>query len=348
MHSLDLSYSTIRGGLCLEKCNISYTYCFHSNIKCRVQFIRCELLDLIINKSYLASPISFPRFDYENYGVHLTECKIKKFAFNGNDCKLILRLDDSTVNLLDLSNSIFLLCPSIFNTNLSTGKNEIILPLKANYQQEQLLHTYKVHFLKRLLFKFWPTFIKIYKIDNIKKEINCKKYGLMYALEFQHRNFRELYNLTRDRAMYAEQGDYYYLMKTCAEKNTNNPFAYRLFSRSYRWVSLYGQNIKRPLICLVVIFITYTFLYAFIGNYMSDKSCYSHNIAGVSVCLINFFEHLKIPIMLSLGQMIIPFAKWADSLISYGLKLIGATKTLLTIIITAVLVLTLRWNFRKA
>tara|TARA_B100000989_G_scaffold213131_1_gene161960 strand:+ start:1214 stop:2296 length:1083 start_codon:yes stop_codon:yes gene_type:complete len=153
--------------------------------------------------------VNAPQILFEN-------SKIDSFIFNKNNISYILRMYSNDIRRLEMRNNNFYHCPEI---NLSSFPNDctsLQLPLKSDIKFDKLISTLKAK--RQSLFRKDILNSIIRAIKNPR--LFLKKRSQMIQKNSDHWNsqymfLRGIYNLARERKMYDEQSDYFYLMQKC-------------------------------------------------------------------------------------------------------------------------------------
>ena len=160
----------------------------------------------------------------------------------------------------------------------------------------------------------------------------------------QYLRFREIYNITRDRKMYQEQGDYFYLMQKCFCKNKENSWWSRHIGQLYGAFSNYGQSLWKPLAGLVGTW--------FVGMCLLTLS-YSQYPLSLddlgNAALISAQQIISPYSLLDKNQQIktLEHLSGLTSTPCYG-YFISLLESSLSLAFLGMFILALRWNFRKA
>lgn len=308
---LRLQYSVITGHLKIENTKIMEFYSWESNYYSETNLIR---------------------LDYKNHGIIFDNAKIKIFRFTKNQCQLCLVfLNNSEITEeLDLENTVFYTCPSFFDAKTTNSSNEIIFPEKNNFNLKKISPLRSIFhnvFKNSFTNIFDRRFINIIKPTLHKKLCLKIRSGMTKrsnAFYNEYKKFRALYDLTKSRNMFLEQSNFFYLMQYCFEKTQKIKRTDKIISFLYRKFSDYGQNSLKPLIWLAALKFAFAKLY--------------------SVCLNISY---KTAFFISIQQTIRPYRLLFDKHLSYSSYFISFIDSTLSIILISLLLITLRWNFRK-
>lgn len=264
-------------------------------------------------------------------------------------CTVLRRGAAGNSRSLSDSRPKFYICPSFFYTDFVDNNKNFYFGKRNDYDLERIcsfslfskLCTYKsfglctVFHLKKL-FLHIKSSIDQYKDERSQSNLLQGK---------QYAKFREIYNITKKRGMYDEQGDFFYLMHKSLEKSKRNNLSNRLSSKIYRKISDYGLNIAKPAIALLCLCFLCALLYS------------APNIQQPIVTISNLHK-LERSLKFSMEQIVKPYSflfleknEAISNVKSDEMKilfyLILFFESTLAIPCIAMFIISLRWNFRR-
>ncbi len=198
----------------------------------------------------------------------------------------------------------------------STSINQLYLD-GTTFYQSPIITLDDANKIKKLSFPLEKEF-------NLNRLDNCYRKKSDVVWDDQYKKFRDLYNIAKKRDMYIEQGCFYSLMQRCREKSGSTPFGIRFVSWFYRFFSNYGQSIFKPLLCLLVLWAMGVVLFLW---------------CGIS---------LEKALMLSIKQIVKPYSLLCEYGYTQLCQFISIFESTAAIAFIAMLLLALRWNFRKS
>ena len=172
----------------------------------------------------------------------------------------------------------------------------------------------------------------------------CKKYRQIKRRRILHnereyKKLRVIYNMAKTNNWYAEQNDYNYLMRRAFERTNIITPVNRFFSKTYRVLSDYGQNIIKPLGYLIFILLLFTLIYMSIDIVNNQDS---------------FFSNFSPNLLVSLKQIISPFqlllSSSSEEFKSFNTiikPLFAVLESLISSTLIALFLISLRWNFKR-
>lgn len=307
---LDFSASLIEGDR-----NSIYVPFMH-----RCDFLRSTLHDLLIIRDCKIDNINFrqaeifgARYISNEFGVYIKNSTIKDFILTDSLVHSFLCFEDSILNNLYIKNSKFLIPPSIYKCDIK----RLTLPKKNDY-------------------------IDITRSSDrrgVKKEIAEN------VLDYQYKNFRDLYNILKEKGMRNEMDDYYYMKKKCFEKKTSENKWIIFASRFYRWSSDYGQDIKKPVLGMFVLIISFFFLnLMFMNSNQAFQLSFNNIISPFFLFKTeNFCKTIENFSLMDSSQYVLQRCGKVNPIL-YFFSLI---ESLLSLGLIAVFLISLRWNFKK-
>ncbi|HAT2140608.1 TPA: hypothetical protein I8027_003058 [Legionella pneumophila] len=140
-------------------------------------------------------------------------------------------------------------------------------------------------------------------------------------LNGEYDRLKNLYHIASLKLLFENEGNYYVLMHKCMEINTHKPRLERFFSSLYRIFGGYGISLLNPIISLISLFL----LFFIIFYYQTDSYCLA-------------LESLFYPFKLANEQI-----KFATSNAKFAMIIYS----ICSYILITLLVITLRWKFKK-
>ncbi len=325
LNTLDLSYCRINGINNITKIKVDYFYLKESEVSSYLKIEECKFRDVaLIDRSYFYFEKNKPlRLDSANYGVHWVNSEINTFRMINSICELELNFRNIKVNILDIRDTKFYLCPAFFECDFT--KKIITLPRRDDFDFSKLTNQH-------------------YSTSNFKAEKFNREKKDFYAMENQYFRLREIYNLTKNNNMYAEQSDYFFLMQFALEKTTRWNRWERFLSCCYRKLSDYGTNTLKPFCSLFLLWGISGVVYSLIkatGKILSGER--------FPECLFSkIMSYLFSGLFLSLQQIIKPYSLiFTKDYNSFFYILLGFVESTLSITLIALFLIGLRWNFKK-
>ena len=149
------------------------------------------------------------------------------------------------------------------------------------------------------------------------------------------RSYRTLKLFMEKVRSHREEARFYAYEQKCIRNNKNTSKAIKFASWLYEVTSDYGRNIIRSILSIAVVLIAFTVFYSFLQS----------NVININLPID--WNNIRESFIFSIEQSVNPFYIWKINNISWILKILSTIQSLMVLGLFAILLLALRWNFKR-